>query len=166
MREMSASATRDRLAPMSLKTQLRDDLTTAMKARDAVRVRTLRAVLTAITQAEVSGTEAHDLDDQQITDIVVREAKTRRESLVAYEGAGREDLASKEREELDVLADYLPQALSADEIREVVTKAIDDLGVRDQGMKAMGRVMGVVTPLTKGRADGGAVASEVRAQLS
>lgn len=151
---------------MTTKTELRSDLTTAMKARDKTRVRTLRAVLTSVMQAEVSGTEATEVSEEQVDDIFVREAKTRRESLEAYEAADREDLARVEREELEILADYLPAAMSEDEIAELVSVTIADLGVADQGMKAMGKVMGVVTPATKGRADGGAVAKEVRKQLA
>lgn len=151
---------------MTTKTELRSDLTTAMKAKDKTRVRTLRAVLTAVMQAEVAGTEATEVSEEQVNDIFVREAKTRRESLEAYEAADREDLAVVEREELEILADYLPAAMSEDEIAEMVSSTIADLGVADQGMKAMGRVMGVVTPASKGRADGGAVAKEVRKQLA
>lgn len=151
---------------MTTKTELRSDLTTAMKAKDKTRVRTLRAVLTAVMQAEVAGTEATEVSEEQVNDIFVREAKTRRESLEAYEAADREDLAVVEREELEILADYLPAAMSEDEIAELVSSTIADLGVADQGMKAMGRVMGVVTPASKGRADGGAVAKEVRKQLA
>lgn len=151
---------------MTTKTDIRTDLTTAMKAKDKTRVRTLRAVLTTVMQAEVAGTEASEVSEEQINDIFVREAKTRRESLEAYEAADREDLAVVEREELEILADYLPAAMSEQEISELVSATIADLGVADQGMKAMGRVMGVVTPATKGRADGGAVANEVRTQLA
>lgn len=151
---------------MTTKTELRSDLTTAMKAKDKTRVRTLRAVLTAVMQAEVAGTEATEVSEEQVNDIFVREAKTRRESLEAYEAADREDLAVVEREELEILANYLPAAMSEDEIAELVSSTIADLGVADQGMKAMGRVMGVVTPASKGRADGGAVAKEVRKQLA
>ncbi len=151
---------------MTTKTELRSDLTTAMKAKDKSRVRTLRAVLTSVMQAEVSGTEATAASEEQVDDIFVREAKTRRESLEAYEAANREDLAAVEREELEILADYLPAAMSQAEIAELVSATITELGVADQGMRAMGKVMGVLTPATKGRADGGAVAKEVRGQLA
>lgn len=151
---------------MTTKTDLRFDLTTAMKAKDKPRLRTLRAVLTAVTQAEVSGTEAVEVSEEQVNDIFVREAKTRRESLEAYEAAGREDLAVVEREELAILAEYLPTALTEAEITDLVSSTIADLGVADQGMRAMGKVMGALTPITKGRADGGAVSKEVRKQLA
>ena len=151
---------------MTSTTELRADLTTAMKAKDKTRVRTLRAILTAVMEAEVAGSGGNDVGEAQVNDIFVREAKTRRESLLAYETANREDLAAVERAELAILADYLPAAMDEAEIAELVSATIADLGVADQGMKAMGRVMGVVTPATKGRADGGAVATEVRRQLA
>lgn len=149
-----------------MKDQLRSDLTTAMKARDAVRVRTLRMVMTAVTEAEVSGTEAKELTDQQVLDVIISQAKRRRESEAEFVKAGREDLASKEREEAAVLADYLPQQLTAEEISTLVAEAIAETGAAELGPRGMGKVMGVLTPRTKGRADGGAVAAEVKKQLS
>lgn len=149
-----------------LKQRLRTDLTTAMKARDKVRSGTLRMVLTAISEAEVSGTASHELTEQQVLDVVIKEAKKRREAEEAYASADRPELAEKERAEADVLADYLPQQLSAEEITAVVTEAIANTGAAALGMKGMGKVMGVLTPQTKGRADGGAVAAEVRRQLA
>ncbi len=149
-----------------LKQRLRTDLTTAMKARDKVRSGTLRMVLTAISEAEVSGTKSHELTEQQVLDVVIKEAKKRREAEEAYTNADRPELAEKERAEADVLADYLPQQLSPAEIGALVTEAIASTGAAALGMKGMGKVMGVLTPQTKGKADGGAVAAEVRRQLA
>ncbi|MFT4167284.1 MAG: GatB/YqeY domain-containing protein [Microlunatus sp.] len=149
-----------------LKQRLRTDLTTAMKARDKVRSGTLRMVLTAISEAEVSGTQSHELTEQQVLDVVIKEAKKRREAEEAYTNADRPELAEKERAEADVLADYLPQQLSAEEIAALVTEAIAGTGAEALGMKGMGKVMGVLTPQTRGKADGGAVAAEVRRQLA
>jgi uncharacterized protein YqeY len=149
-----------------LKDDLRDDLTRSMKARDPLRSSTLRMVLTAITTAEVSGKQARELSDDQILDVLISEAKKRREAASAYDEAGRTDLADKERAESAVLADYLPEPLGADELAAIVAKAITDTGAAPEGMKAMGRVMGTVQPLVKGRADGAAVAAEVRRQLT
>jgi uncharacterized protein len=137
-----------------------------MKARDPLRSSTLRMVLTAITTAEVSGKQARELSDDQILDVLISEAKKRREAASAYDEAGRTDLADKERAESAVLADYLPEPLGADELAAIVAKAITDTGAAPEGMKAMGRVMGTVQPLVKGRADGAAVAAEVRRQLT
>ena len=153
-------------APSSLKERLRSDLTEAIKERDKVRSGTIRMVLTAITEAEVAGSEAIELSDQQVLDVVIREAKKRREAEEAYANAGRTELAKKEHAESEVLADYLPQQLSQDEIAALVADAIASTGAAALGMKGMGKVMGQVTPLTKGRADGSVIAAEVRRQLA
>jgi uncharacterized protein YqeY len=149
----------------SLKDRLRTDLTAAMKARDEVRSSTLRMILTAVTNAEVAGKVARDLSEEEIVDVLSSEAKKRREAAVAFEEGGRAESAAKERAEAAVIADYLPQQLSPEEIAAVVTEAVERLGVAGAGMKAMGQVMGVVQPQVKGRADGAAVAAEVRRQL-
>jgi uncharacterized protein len=148
-----------------LKERLRTDLTTAIKARDEVRSSTLRMVLTAITNAEVSGKQARELSDDDIIGVLSAEAKKRREAAEAFADAGRAESAAKERAEAEVIADYLPAQLDASEISALVTDAIASTGAAGEGMRAMGKVMGVVTPQVRGRADGGAVAAEVRRQL-
>lgn len=154
------------MARMSaLKDRLRADLTAAMKARDEVRSSTLRMVLTAITNAEVAGKEARELTDDDIIGVLSTEAKKRREAATAFSDGGREEMAAKEQAEAAVIADYLPAPLSAAEIADLVTAAVAEVGAAGEGMRAMGKVMGVVTPQTKGRADGAAVAAEVRRQL-
>jgi uncharacterized protein YqeY len=153
-------------APSTLKERLRSDLTTAIKDRNKVRSGTIRMVLTAITEAEVAGSEAVELSDQQVLDVVIREAKKRREAEAAYANAGRAELAEKERAESDVLADYLPQQLTQQEIADIVASAIASTGAEELGMKGMAKVMAQVTPLTKGKADGSVVAAEVRRQLA
>jgi uncharacterized protein YqeY len=150
----------------NLKERLRSDLTTAIKGRDKVRSGTIRMVLTAITEAEVAGSTAIELSDQQVLDVVIREAKKRREAEEAYANAGRTELANKEHAESEVLADYLPQQLTPSEISAIVTNAIASTGAAELGMKGMGKVMAQVTPQTKGRADGSLVAAEVKRQLS
>ena len=152
--------------PSTLKERLRSDLTDAIKDRDKVRSGTIRLVLTAITEAEVAGSEAIELSDQQVLDVVIREAKKRREAEEAYANAGRTELADKEHAESEVLADYLPQQLTQSEIAAIVADAIAFTGAAELGMRGMGKVMAQVTPRTKGRADGGVVAAEVRRQLS
>jgi uncharacterized protein len=153
-------------ASTSLKERLRTDLTAAIRNRDKLRSGTIRMVLTAISEAEVAGSEAVELSDQQVLDVVIREAKKRREAEQAFSGAGRPELAEKEHAEGEVLADYLPTQLTADEIREIVIDAIAQSGAAPLGVKGMGKVMGIVTPQTKGKADGSAVAAEVRRQLA
>ena len=154
------------MAAMSaLKDQLRTDLTTAMKAGDQVRTSTLRMVLSAVTNAEVSGKQARELSDDDVIGVLTTEAKKRREAADAFEAAGRADSAEKERAEAAVIVDYLPEQLSAEEVAALVTETIEATGARADGMKAMGRVMGALQPKVKGRADGAAVAAEVRRQL-
>ena len=149
----------------ALKDRLRADLTTAIKARDELRSSTLRMVLTAITNAEVSGKVARELTDEDVLGVLTSEGKKRREAAEAFEEAGRSEQAAKERAEFEVLADYLPEQLTAEEITALVTEAIASTGAREEGMRAMGKVMGVLQTRVKGRADGGAVAAEVRRQL-
>jgi uncharacterized protein len=149
-----------------LKDRLRTDLTAAIRGRDKVRSGTIRMVLSAISEAEVAGREAVELSDQQVLDVVIREAKKRREAEEAYLAAGRGELAERERAEAGVLADYLPQPLSAEEVAAIVREAIERTGAADLGPKGIGKVMGVVTPQTKGKADGATVAAEVRRQLA
>jgi uncharacterized protein YqeY len=146
-----------------LKQRLRSDLTDAMRARDQVRLRTLRMALTSITNEEVSGSSAHDLSDEEIVKVLTREAKKRREAAEAFQAAGRAEQAEAERAEGVVLAGYLPAQLDDDELRGLVAAAIAGTGAT--GMPAMGKVMKAVTPQVAGRADGGRVAAEVRRQL-
>jgi uncharacterized protein YqeY len=148
-----------------LKVRLREDLTTSIKARDALRSSTLRMVLSAVSKEEVAGKEARELTDEDVLGVLTSESKKRREAAEAFEGAGRTEQAAKERAEAEVIAGYLPEQLGEDEITALVSATIDELGVREDGMRAMGRVMGALQPKIKGRADGGAVAATVRAQL-
>jgi uncharacterized protein YqeY len=149
-----------------LKDTLRADLTASMKARDTLRSSTLRMALTAITTAEVAGKQAHVLSDEQVLDVLISEAKKRREAASAYDKAGRTDLADKERAESAVLAQYLPEQLEPDELSAIVAEAITATGAAADGLKSMSRVMGALQPQVKGRADGAAVAAEVRRQLT
>jgi uncharacterized protein YqeY len=148
-----------------LKQRLRNDLTGSIKARDQRRSSTLRMVLTAVSNAEVAGKQSRELTDEDVVAVLTSEAKKRREAAEAFADAGRPEQAEKERAEAAIIADYLPEQLSEDEVEALVTEAIDELGVREDGIRAMGKVMGVLTPRTKGRADGGAVAAAVRRQL-
>ena len=146
-----------------LKDRLRADLNDAMRARDQVRMRTLRMALTSITNEEVAGASARDLSDEEIVKILTREARKRREAAEAFGAAGRSEQAAAERAEGDVLADYLPAQLGDDQLTELVTAVIAETGAT--GMKSRGPVMKTVTPRVAGRADGARVAAEVRRQL-
>jgi uncharacterized protein YqeY len=147
-----------------LKVRLRADLNTAMRARDQVRLRTLRMALTSITNEEVAGASARDLSDEEIVKVLTREAKKRREAAEAFGAAGRDEQAAAERAEGDVLATYLPAQLGDEELAALVGDAITETGAA--GPKGMGQVMKVLTPRLAGRADGARVAAEVRRQLS
>ena len=152
--------------PMAaLKDRLRTDLTASMKARDEIRSSTLRMVLTAITNAEVAGKEARELTDEDVLTVLASESKKRREAATAFADGGRAEMAAKEEAEAAVIADYLPEPLSDAEVVAIVSAAIEQTGAAGEGMRAMGKVMGVVQPQVKGRADGSAVAAEVRRQL-
>jgi uncharacterized protein len=147
-----------------LKERLRADLNAAMRARDQVRMRTLRLALTSITNEEVAGASARDLTDDEIVKVLTREARKRREAAEAFSAAGRSEQAAAERAEGDVLADYLPAQLSDEELAALVDAAIAETGA--SGMASMGQVMKTVTPRVAGRADGARVAAEVRRRLS
>ena len=147
-----------------LKERLRSDLNAAMRARDQVRMRTLRLALTSITNEEVAGASARDLTDDEVVRVLTREARKRREAAEAFSAAGRSDQAAAERAEGDVLAGYLPAQLSDDEVAALVDAAIAETGV--SGPSGLGQVMKTVTPRIAGRADGARVAAEVRRRLS
>lgn len=148
-----------------LKDRLRSDLTASMKARDALRSSTLRMLLTSVTNAEVAGKEQRELSDDDIVGVLSTEAKRRREAATAFDDAGRPDSAGKERAEAEIIAGYLPEQLGADDLAALVSATIASLGVADLGMRGLGRVMSALSPQVRGRADGGAVAAEVRRQL-
>ena len=147
----------------ALKDRLRTDLTSAMKARDEVRTRTLRSALTAVSTAEVAGPTARELSDDEVIKVLAREAKRRREAADAFAAAGRTEQASAERAEGVVLDGYLPAQLGDDELAAIVAAGVAESGAA--GPRAMGQVMKLVTPQIAGRADGGRVAAEVRRQL-
>ena len=150
-----------------LKSRLKSDLTEAMRARDELRTATLRMVLTAVTNEEVSGKQARTLSDDEVVAVLAREAKKRRESAEAYAQAGRPELAQREIDECAVIDDYLPAQLSDDELTGLVGAAVAVVrAAGDDGPRAMGAVMKQVQPAVAGRADGGRVAAEVKRQLA
>lgn len=148
---------------MSLAEQITADLTAAMKARDATATATLRMVLAAMkTKAAEPGRDAA-LADEEVRDLIGREAKRRTESAEAYDEAGRAELAEQERAELEVLRRYLPAPLEASALAALVDEAIAASGA--QGPRDLGKVMGRVMPQVRGRADGTAVQALVRDRL-
>lgn len=150
----------------SMKDRIQGDLTTAMKARDEVSSSTLRMVLTAITNEEVSGKSARVLTDEDVVTVLGREAKKRKEAAEAYDAAQRPELAARERAELAVIDGYLPEQLSEDEVRAIVDAAVAQVAATGaSGGAAMGQVMKIVQPQVKGKADGGQVAALVKSAL-
>jgi uncharacterized protein len=147
----------------TLKDRLNDDLHTAMKGRDELATSTLRMALAAVRNAEVSGTAARDLSDDEVLAVLTKEAKKRREAATAFAGAGRRDQAAKENAEGEILDRYLPQQLSDAEIAELVAGALQAGGF--SGKAQMGPAMKAAQAAVAGRADGGRVAAEVRRQL-
>jgi len=146
-----------------LKDRIRADLTAALKARDSLRASTLRMAIAAITNAEVAGKEARELTDDDVVGVLTSESKKRREAAEAFDAGNRPELAEKERAEAAVLAEYLPEPLADDEVSAIVAAAIEKTGA--EGPKGIGPVMGIVQSQVRGRADGAAVAAEVRRQL-
>jgi len=148
---------------MSLKQNILEDVKTAMRNKDKRLLGTLRLVTAAIKQIEVDK-RIDGLDDAQVTDVLVKMVKQRRESLDSYKSAGRDDLAEQEQFELDVLQPYLPQALTEDEINTFIKEAVGEVGA--SSMKDMGKVMAILKPKLTGRADMGAVSKQIKASLS
>ena len=157
------------MSEQSLKATVQRDLTAAMRERDQVRAGTLRMALTAISTEEVSGKEARELTDDEVRNVLAKEAKKREESAEAFEQAGRADQASSERSEAQVLRRYLPAQLGDEEltgvVREVIAEVAAELG-EQPGMKQMGQVMKAANARVSGQAEGSRVAAIVKAQLS
>ncbi|MCH0539767.1 GatB/YqeY domain-containing protein [Streptomyces sp. MUM 203J] len=151
----------------TLKSQLQEDLTEAIRARDELRSSTLRLTLTAVSKEEVAGEQARALSDDEVQKVIAREAKKRREAAEAFAQAGRDEQAQRERAEGEVLAAYLPQPLTEEELRELVAQAIAEARTAGaEGPRAMGAVMKIVNPRVAGRAEGGRVAAVVKQLLA
>jgi uncharacterized protein YqeY len=144
-----------------LRDQIADDMRASMKAREQTRVSTLRMLMAAMKNTQVE--KGHELDDEEVVEVIAREAKRRRESMDAFSKGGRAELVDKERSELAVLEAYLPERLSDDELAGLVDEAIAESGATSP--KEMGQVMKALMPKVKGRADGAAVSAMVRARL-
>ncbi|MBF1280065.1 MAG: GatB/YqeY domain-containing protein [Neisseria lactamica] len=134
---------------MSLKTQLTEDMKTAMRAKDQVSLSTIRLINAAIKQFEVD--ERTEADDAKVISILTKMVKQRKDSAKIYTEAGRQDLADKENAEIEILNRYLPQMMSAEEIKTAVEAAVAETGA--SGMADMGKVMGVLKTRLAGKAD-------------
>ena len=148
----------------ALKDQLRNDLNTALKARDTLRTSVIRMALAAITNAEVAGKEARELTDDEELTVVAKEMRKRRDSAETYAEAGRQELADKETGEAEFIARYLPTPLTHDEIVALVEEAVAGLG-EPATMKHMGALVKAVSTKAEGRAEGKEIAALVRAKL-
>lgn len=147
---------------MSLTEQLQADMKSAMRDGDAFRRDTLRMAIAAVQNAAKDKRGA--LTDEEAVAVLTRQVKTRRESISAFRGAGRHELADKEAAEIDVLTPYLPEQMGEDEVRALVLEAITSTGASSP--RDMGRVMGVLMPKVKGRADGTLVSRLVNTELA
>lgn len=151
----------------TLKEQLYLDLTASIRAKDSLTSGTLRMVLAAITNEEVSGKEARVLSEQDFITVLNREAKKRKEAATAYDDANRPELADKERAELEIIQTYLPAGLSDSQLAEIIANAVSQAAADGAtGPGAMGAVMKLVSPQVAGRADGTQVAAAVKSALS
>ena len=144
-----------------LRESIANDMREGMKARDPVRVGALRMLMAAVKNTEVE--KRHELSDDEVLEVVTREAKRRRESIEAFAKGGRTDLVDKETGELSVLEAYLPVRLSDEELVALVDQAIAETGASQP--KQMGEVMKALMPKVRGRAEGAQISSMVRARL-
>ncbi|NKY56088.1 GatB/YqeY domain-containing protein [Nocardia flavorosea] len=151
-----------------LKTRLRADMTAAMKAKDSLRLNTLRMLLAAVQTAEVAGKEARELSDTEVVAVLTKESKKRNEAAEVYTQAGRGELAANEHAEARIIDEYLPTQLTDAEVADIADTAIaqvaEELGERP-GKRQMGQVMKVATGLAAGKADGSRVSAAVKARL-
>jgi uncharacterized protein YqeY len=145
----------------TLKSRLQDAVKQAMRDGDRARLGTLRMVMAAIQQLEVD--ERRELDDTEVLAVLDKQVKQRRESVEQYRGGGRDDLADREESEIEVLAEFLPQPLTNEELDELISRAIEEAGA--DSIRDMGKVMGALKPRVQGRADMGEVSRKVKARL-
>jgi uncharacterized protein YqeY len=147
---------------MSLKDKITEDMKTAMRAKEAARLGTIRLLLAAMKQKEVD--ERVTLEDGAVLAIIEKMVKQRRESIAQFEKAGRTDLAANEKAEIDILAGYLPQQMSEAEVAEAIAAAIQESGAA--GPKDMGKVMGLLKSRLAGRTDMGKLSGIVKSKLT
>ena len=147
---------------MSLKDEINKEMKAAMKSRDKDRLKTIRLILSEIKRVEVD--ERIAVDDQRILPILAKMIKQRRDSIAQYDSAGRTELSKIETDEINVINEFLPEALADDDINNLIEKAISETGA--ESMRDMGRVMGIIRPQIQGRADAGEVSKRVKEALN
>lgn len=145
----------------ALALSIREDMKLAMKAKEKEKLGVIRLILAAIKQREVD--ERIELDDEQVLKLLDKMVKQRRDSIDAFDKANRDDLSAIERAEILIIQDYLPQQLTDSEIDQLIVSAVEQTGA--QGMKDMGKVMGILRPQLQGRADLGAASQKIKAKL-
>ncbi|MDZ4712111.1 MAG: GatB/YqeY domain-containing protein [bacterium] len=148
---------------MSLKNKINEDLNTALKAKDVVRVDTLRSIRSEILKMDKSGMN-REMNEEEEIQLLNKQAKMRKESIELFGGAGRQDLVDKEQSQLDVISEYLPKQMSEAEAEELITKILKDNEATSQ--KDFGKVMGVVMKELKGKIDGKVIQDIVKKKLS
>lgn len=152
---------------MGLQQQILDDLKTAMKAKDQDRLRVLRSIKSKLLEREIEerteGEKTH-LSDEQVTEVLMKAAKQRKDSIEQFRKGDRDDLVKNEEMELDIIESYLPEMLSEEEVRKIARQKIEELGADD--MSAMGQVMGAMMSELKGQAEGSLVSKVVKEELS
>ena len=146
---------------MELVKKLDEEIISAMKEKNTLKLNTLRGVKAAMKQANID--HKKEINDELLIDVVSKEIKTRNESIKEFEKGNRDDLITKTKEEIEVLSTYLPEQLTEEELNEIIDKVFNE--VNPTGMSDMGKVMGKVTPLVKGKADMGLVSSIIKSKL-
>ncbi|MGH7902370.1 MAG: GatB/YqeY domain-containing protein [Thermodesulfobacteriota bacterium] len=147
---------------MSLRNKIPEDLKNALRNKNAVELSVLRMLQSAIRNKEIEKNKS-ELTDEEVIEVITSEIKKRRESIEGYTKGRRQDLADRENSELEVLMKYMPKQLTEEEVREEVRKAIQESGINNS--KELGKVMKVIIPRTKGKADGAMVNRVVREEL-
>lgn len=145
-----------------MRNQILEDLKNAMKAQDKVKLGVIRMVKSSIQMEELN--KKRELTDDEVIDVISKQIKTRKDSIIEFEKGGREDLVEATNKEIEILSAYLPEQLTDDEINVIIDKVFEE--VKPESPKDMGKVMKAVTPLVKGRADMGKVSSIIKAKLN
>lgn len=148
-----------------LKDKLTEDMKTAMIAHEEQRLSVIRMLKSSIQYFEIQkGGAGYEATDEEIQDVISKEVKKRREAIDLYEKGGRSELAEKEKQEMTILQTYLPEQMSEEEVKKLVDEAVEQTGA--SSMQDMGKVMGILMPKVKGRADSGMVSNLVRKKLN
>ncbi len=147
---------------MTIEERLNQDMKTALKSNDKVRLETIRLLRSQIHNAGI--TKGKELSEEEVLEVMAKEVKKRKESIKMFEDGGREDLVEKETQEMEIISSYLPEPLNEKELETIVSETIKEAGA--ESMRDMGKVMAVVMPKTKGRADGKQVQELVKKKLS